>query len=151
MSSGLCLSPIPEPFNESEEEGQEHAPSMVPQLQDSGRDSPEQQLYVDDASPERSLEESACVCFFTPRGQLLVVRPAGKIWELRPIDVAETSYDADGRAPLVGPKVTARSVFLLVAPDRVIGRRMGRTRERVWWQYWTGQIFVIGSDCWDWK
>lgn len=121
MSTGLSLSPIPEPLNESEEEGQEHTSPMSSPVPDSSEDDPSQQLFVNGTMTEQTLEEGACVCFFTPGGQLLVARPAGKIWELRPIAVGETSYDADGNRRL--QFYPPEAIFIVMKRGSFVGFR----------------------------
>jgi len=102
MATVPSLSPIPEPANEGIGEAVEIVESASG-FEDGEMDAceaPDRSLE-NGLQPERPLEEGACVCFFTPRGQLMVVRPNGRFWELHPITVGHTSYDADGNQRLV--------------------------------------------------
>lgn len=120
MSTGQTLPPILEPPNEVEEGTLQQAPSAQSDAEDAGEDTPARSL-VDGLRPERALEEGACVCFFTPRGQLLVVRPAGKFWELHAIAIGQTSYDADGtqRVQYYPPE----AMFNVIRKGKFIGFR----------------------------
>lgn len=132
MSSGQPLSPIPEPSTELPEGGVERTSSCNSSIADAEWDAAGRSL-VDGMQPERALEEGSCVCFFTSRGQLMVARPVGRFWELHPIAVGETSYDADGNQRLLFHPPEA--IFTVMKKGRLVGFRSliaeGRTLQAV--------------------